>query len=64
MKSVVAVVFFLLPAAALAADEPEVVYAKYHRAAMASDLDDMLNFGPAKRRAVCRACPRRTARRR
>ena len=51
MISVVAVVFFLLPAAALAADEPEVVYAKYHRAAMASDLDDMLNFGPAKRRA-------------
>jgi hypothetical protein len=42
---------FLLPLAALAADEPEAVYAKYHRATMAGDLDEMLKHGPAKRRA-------------
>ena len=58
MKMLVALAFFLTPLAAWltplaawAADEPEAVYAKFHRAAMAGDLDDMLKFGPAKRRA-------------
>ena len=48
-----AVIALLLLAAlpARAADEPEAVYAKYHRAAMAGDLDEMLNHGLAKRRA-------------
>jgi hypothetical protein len=36
---------------ALAADEPEAVYAKFHRAVMAGDLDEMLRYGPAQRRA-------------
>jgi hypothetical protein len=44
----------LLPLAAFAADEPEVVYAKFHRAAMASDLEEMLKYGPAQRRAEMR----------
>jgi len=51
----------LLPLAALpalpvrAADEPEAVYAKFHRAAMAGDLEDMLKYGPAERRAEIQA---------
>lgn len=49
--SVLAAVFALLPCAAPAAEEPEVVYAKFHRAAMAGDLEEMLKYGPAARRA-------------
>jgi len=41
----------LLPLAAFAAEEPEAVYAKFHRAVMAGDLDEMLKYGPAPRRA-------------
>jgi len=44
----------LLPLAALparSADEPEVVYGKFHRAAMAGDLVEMFKHGPAARRA-------------
>jgi len=52
MKTLLAIAFFLLPAAALAADEPEVVYGRYHRAAMAGELDEMLNHGLAARRAA------------
>ena len=51
MKILLAIAFFLLPGAALAADEPEVVYGKFHRAAMAGELDEMLKYGPAGRRA-------------
>ena len=40
-----------------AADEPEVVYGKFHRAAMAGDLDEMLKYGPAQRRAEMRGLP-------
>jgi hypothetical protein len=43
--------FLALPCAARAADEPEAVYAKYHRAAMAGDLQEMLKYWPAARRA-------------
>ncbi len=49
--SLLAAAAFLLPCAATAADEPEVVYAKFHRAAMAGDLDEMLKYAPAQRRA-------------
>jgi hypothetical protein len=44
----------LLPLAALparSADEPEVVYGKFHRAVMAGDLVEMFKHGPAQRRA-------------
>jgi hypothetical protein len=44
----------LLPLAAFAAEEPEVVYAKFHRAVMAGDLQEMLKYGPAQRRAEMR----------
>ncbi|MEO8144891.1 MAG: hypothetical protein ABI654_11815 [Betaproteobacteria bacterium] len=44
----------LLPFAALpalAADEPEVVYAKFHRAAMSGNLEELLKYGLDARRA-------------
>jgi hypothetical protein len=41
----------LLPRTAPAADEPETVYARFHRAAMAGDVDEMLKYGLAQRRA-------------
>ena len=49
----IAAIALLLLLAALpvrAAGEPETVYAKFHRAAMAGDLDEMLDHGLAKRR--------------
>jgi len=49
--SLLAAAFVILPGAALAADEPEAVYAKFHRGAMGGDLDEMLKWGVAKRRA-------------
>ncbi len=48
------VLLALLPLAALAAEEPEAVYAKFHRATMAGELDEMLKYGPAQRRAEMR----------
>ena len=36
---------------ALAAEEPDAVYVKYHRAAVARDLDEMLQYAPAAQRA-------------
>jgi hypothetical protein len=44
----------LLPLAALpalAADEPEAVYAKFHRAAISRNLEELLRYGPDARRA-------------
>jgi hypothetical protein len=49
-----AAALIFLPCAAGAAEEPEAVYAKFHRAAMAGDLDEMLKYGPAQRRAEMR----------
>jgi hypothetical protein len=51
LKFTLAILLALLPCAAPAAEEPEAVYAKFHRAAMAGDLDEMLKYGPAQRRA-------------
>ena len=51
MKLLVALAFFLVPHASFAADEPEAVYAKFHRAAMAGELDNLLAHGLAQRRA-------------
>ena len=39
----------LLPASA--AEEPEAVYASYHRAAASGNLDEMLRYAPAAKRA-------------
>jgi len=40
----------LLPLASLAADEPEAVYAQFHRAMASGNLEEMLRFSPAARR--------------
>lgn len=40
----------LLPAGAIAADEPEVAYGKYHRAAVTGDLAEMQRYLPAQQR--------------
>jgi hypothetical protein len=49
--AIIAAFCMLLPCAAPAAEEPETVYAKFHRAVMAGDLEEMLRYGPAQRRA-------------
>ena len=41
----------LLPLAAFAAEEPEAVYAKFHRAVATRDLGEMLRHAPAAQRA-------------
>ena len=41
----------LLPAAAIAAEEPEAVYAKFHRAIAAGDLEEMLRYAPDETKA-------------
>jgi hypothetical protein len=45
----------LLPLAALAAEEPEGVYTKYHRAVLAGNLDEMLEHSLALQRADMQA---------
>ncbi len=55
MKSLLALAFCLLPLAAPAAEEPEGVFAKYHRAAMAGDMDAMLEYSLARQRAEMKA---------
>lgn len=51
LRSIAAAVFLLAPCAATAADEPEVVYAKFHRAAISGNLEELGRLGPAARRA-------------
>lgn len=41
----------LLPLAALAAEEPEAVYAKFHRAAVSGNIDEMVRYAPPAQRA-------------
>jgi hypothetical protein len=41
----------LVPLAALGAEEPEAVYAKFHRAVASRNLEEMLRYGPQARRA-------------
>jgi hypothetical protein len=51
MKSLLALLAALFTAAAaLAADAPEAVYAKYHRAAVTGDLAEMAKYLPAAQR--------------
>ena len=54
MRSRVIALLVLLPCLALpalAADSPQEVYAKFHRAAVMGELEEMLKLSPAKRRA-------------
>jgi len=51
MRIALALLFSLIvPAAALAAEEPEVVYGKFHRAIVSGDLDGMLDYAIAAQR--------------
>ena len=51
--------FVMLQApAALAAEEPDAVYAKFHRAAMAGDLEEMLSTVRRNGATKSAACPR------
>ena len=51
LRTLTAIALLSCSPLAPAADEPETVYAKFHRAAMAGELDEMLKYGPAARRA-------------
>jgi hypothetical protein len=53
MKSARLLLLALLlpPCAALAQNEPEAVYAKFHRAAVSGDVDEMARYGHAPQRA-------------
>lgn len=55
MKLLLALAICLLPLAAFAAEEPEGVFAKYHRAALAGDLDGILEHSLARQRAEIKA---------
>jgi hypothetical protein len=46
-----------VPALACAAEAPEAVYAKFHRAVVAGDFNEMIKYGTAKQAAETRAMP-------
>jgi len=50
LRSLAAAALLLVPCAAPAAEEPEAVYAKFHRAVAARNLEEMLRYGPRERR--------------
>lgn len=45
------IALFVLACQAFAADEPEIVYGKFHRAIAAGNLEEMMRYAPAARRA-------------
>jgi len=49
----------LLPLAAPAAEEPEAVYAKFHRAAATGNVEEMLRYAPEARHDGVGAPPER-----
>ena len=51
LRSLATALILLAPCAALAAEEPEAVYAKFHRAAVSGNLDELIRHGPQTRRA-------------
>jgi hypothetical protein len=51
MKPLIAAVLVSLSAVAMAADEPEAVYAKYHRAAASGDLAELAKYAVAAQRS-------------
>jgi hypothetical protein len=46
-----------LPLAASAADDPEAVYAKFHRAGLTANFDGMLKYGTAEKGASLASMP-------
>ena len=55
MRLPVIALLALLPLAVCAAEEPEEIYAKYHRAAIAGDQDGLLAHSPARQRTEIKA---------
>ncbi len=51
LRALAAVAILVAPLAAPAAEEPEAVYAKFHRAAISRNLEELLRYGPDARRA-------------
>ena len=51
MRPAVAAILFSLAFAAPAADEPEAVYAKWHRATVTGNLEEMTRYAPDAQRA-------------
>ena len=51
MKFAALCLMLWLPAAAIAAEEPEAVYAKFHRAVVAGDLGEMLRYASDAQKA-------------
>jgi len=51
MRPFIAAILFLAALPLLAADEPETVYAKYHRAAASGDVNEMMRYVPEAQRA-------------
>src|SRR5258706_10500452 len=50
MKKILGVVVFFVASAALAAEEPEIAYGKFHRAIASADLAEAMKYAPAARR--------------
>jgi hypothetical protein len=50
LRRVAAAAVLLVPCFAPAAEEPEAVYAKFHRAVATRNLEEMLRYGPQARR--------------
>jgi hypothetical protein len=57
MGKVLAGAILCAHALAWAADEPEAVYARFHRAVLAGDFDEMIKYGTAKQVAETRGMP-------
>ena len=51
MRTIAALLLLLAALPAAAADEPDAVYTRYHRAAVTRDLDEMLRYAAAAQRA-------------
>ena len=51
MRTLCAVLALFLGVNALAAEEPEVVYGKFHRAIATGNLEEVMKYAPAARRA-------------
>ena len=51
LRSLATALILLAPGAAFAAEEPEAVYAKFHRAAVSGNLDELIRHGPQTRHA-------------
>ncbi len=51
LRALAIAAILLVPCAPLAAEEPEAVYAKFHRGAVSGNLEEMFRYAPAARRA-------------